>query len=171
MDILTALLSAFTGGNLNTTLQAGGTALAGYGAIQQGAATAAAGNYNAAMATNNAIISAQQGDFAASLAYNKGQRAIGQAVANYGASGVTMDGSPMDVLADSTRGVISDTLMARVPYANRAAGLEAEATLDRNNASNARTSSYFALGADLTKGALRLRSGGPNYNFSGSGDN
>lgn len=172
LGILSSLFSSIGGGNgINQSLMAGGTLLSAYGAYQKGAGTAAAYNFNAGVATNNAALTAQQGNFAASLAYNRGNRVIGQAVANYGASGVTMDGSPLDVLADSTRNVISDTLMTAVPYANRAAAFGVDAALDKNGAGNARTSSYFAMGDDLAKGALRLRGGsGSNFNFSGSGD-
>lgn len=136
------------------SMMLGSTAISALGAIRQGQATANALNFNAAMADKNAKIAEGQGIAAGESQQRDAARRIGAATAAYGASGVQLsDGSPMDVLGESARLATLDNLTLKYNYKLKGMGLAAEASLDRANASNSRTASYFnAAGSMLNSG-------------------
>lgn len=136
---------------------AAGTALAAVGSIRQGQAAAGAANYNAQLAEQNAQVAAAQGEAAAEAQRRDSQRNIGKALALYGASGVQTDtGSPSDVLADSARNASLDNLTIKYNAKLRAMGLEAQAGLDRANASNSESAGYLNATSTLLSGASRV---------------
>ena len=77
-----------------------GAGIAAYGAYQQGQAAKTAGNYNATVADQNAEIAQQQASAQAEQDKRAAILRLGEARASYGASGVTVSGSPLDVLGD-----------------------------------------------------------------------
>jgi hypothetical protein len=125
------------------------------GSLVKGESKAIASEYNAKVARQNAEIARQQGIAAVEAQQRQAARAIGSAVAAYGASGVQMDvGSPVDVLVDSARMAELDKLTVQYNYALKAMGYEAEAKLDLMGARAARTSALFdALGSTARFGA------------------
>ncbi len=82
-------------------LMMSGAALSAAGAIQQANAQKAASNYNAQLKERDAGLASQQATQQAYQVRLASARAQGALVADYGASGVTSEGSPMDVLASS----------------------------------------------------------------------
>jgi hypothetical protein len=100
-------------------------------------ASAAAALYNANIADQNAAITREQKGAATEAFDRSTARTMGSTVAAYGASGVQVDsGSPMDVLADSTRSAALDRLTLQYNYDLKARDYENQAQLNRMNAAN-----------------------------------
>ncbi len=130
------------------------------GAIQQGQAQANAANYNAQVAQQNATIAQQQAQQEAELQQREARKRIGAAHAGYGASGITMEGSPLDVLEASASNAELDKQTILYNGRIRALGYQNTATLDKYSASEALTSSYYdAFGALLSGGAKTAQYG------------
>lgn len=104
---------------------------------------ASAEKYNATIAEQNSVAALQQSAAAALIQQEHAKKAIGATVAGYGASGVTMDGSPLDVLAESASSAERDRQTVLYKGQLQAAGYEDQAQLDRTSASNALTQGYF----------------------------
>jgi hypothetical protein len=143
------------------------TVVSTVGAIQQGNAQADADRYNASVNRQNAAIAQQQGDAALAQQKQDSYRKLGAIKAGYGAAGVTGDGSPMDVLADSFTQSELDantiTYNARV----RAAGYQNSANLDESSASNARTAGYTRAASNALLGGSRVYSAGYDAGYWG----
>jgi hypothetical protein len=123
-----------------------------FGKLIEGENKAIAYEYNAKVAQQNAEISRQQGVAAVEAQQRQAARAIGSAMAAYGASGVQMDvGSPVDVLVDSARMAELDKLTTQYNYALRAIGYEAQGKLDLLGAKSARTSALFQAFGEIAK--------------------
>jgi hypothetical protein len=139
-----------------------GSMVSAVGAVRQGQAQAGAAEYNAQLAEQNAQVATAQGAAAAEAHGRDTQRSMGRALAAYGAAGVQTDtGSPADVLAESARGAALDNLNIKYNAKLRAMGLQAQAGLDRANASNAKDASYLnATSALLSGGAKAMSMGG-----------
>lgn len=115
-----------------------------FGSLAQGESTARSYEYNADIASRNAIIAGQQGDAAAEAQQRDSRRAIGAMVASYGASGVQTDsGSPLEVLGDSARMAELDRLTILNNYKLKGQGFSQQASLAKMGAKSARTASYF----------------------------
>ena len=127
-----------------------------FGTLIEGENKAISYEYNAKVARMNAEIARQQGVAAVEAQQREGARAMGRAMAAYGASGVQMDsGSPVDVLVDSARNIELDRLTVQYNYALKAVGYESDAKMDLLGAKSARTSSYIKaanqlMGADYS---------------------
>lgn len=80
---------------------AAGGILSAIGAQQEGAATAAAQNFNAATKRRDAALALEQAQTDAAAARRASQQTLGAMRAGYGAAGVTGEGSVMDALASS----------------------------------------------------------------------
>lgn len=73
--------------------------------------------------------------------------------AAYGASGVSLEGSPLDVLENSAAEAELDALTIRYKGKVGAMGSESEAATQRARASNAKTEGYYNAGTALLGGA------------------
>lgn len=113
------------------------------GAIQQGQAASKADKYNAAVASQNAQAATDQANSQLQQQQRNAYKQLGAQKAGYGASGVTSDGSPMDVLADSYTQSELDANTIIYNGKLKAAGYTDQANLDRSNASNASTAGYI----------------------------
>lgn len=121
------------------------------GAIHSGNSEAAAGEYNAQMAERNAALSRQQAAIEEQRTRTLAAKQIGNMRAGYGASGVAMDGSAIDVLSESAANAELDALTVRHGGEMRAQGFQNEALLDRYRAKNSKLGGYLgALGAGLS---------------------
>ena len=110
------------------------------------AAVAAAGTAYAAVSASNAAkynaqVEENQADYARQAAQAQAEahqrdvsRQLGQIRANYGASGVDIEGSPLDVLGESARMGELDRLTILNQGENQAIGLQNSARLDRYQA-------------------------------------
>lgn len=147
-----------------------GAVVSAVGAMKQGQANAGAAEYNAGIARQNSVVALQQGDAAVQAQGRDARRRLGSMKALYGASGVEGDtGSPLDVLADSTRMAELDALTTQYNYQLKSQGFDDQATLDDSNAKNSRTASYLnATSSLLNSGAGAMnRSGGTSIPYFG----
>ena len=157
---LSALPSGFA-----TAASLGGAALTTVGTIQAANAQARAAEFNAATAEAEAAIERQNRSDAIRLANRdveakrrENRRLLSSIRASIGSSGLDLAGSPLDVLADTSREAEFDVenieLEGRAranESARRAVGFDNEATLNRNRASSSRTAGYFGgLGSGLS---------------------
>lgn len=125
-----------------------GSAFSAAGAYQSGQAGAMAARYNADLAEKNAVLAIQQGAEEERRSRVIARKTIGAARANYGASGVSTDGSAMDVLAESAAAAEQDALNIRNNASMKADAYRAEARMERLRGSAAETAGTLgALGA------------------------
>jgi hypothetical protein len=80
-----------------------GTAVTAYGQYQQGQAQERAANYNAAVQERNAQIAKQNAEYDAERQSSKLRRAIGSQRAAVMASGIQMEGTALDLQADTVQ--------------------------------------------------------------------
>jgi hypothetical protein len=84
-----------------TAMFIAGTAVQAIGAIQQGNAANAAAKYNAQVARNNAIAARQTAAANAAREERLSRKRLGTLRAGVGASGITLEGTPLDLFEDS----------------------------------------------------------------------
>ncbi len=122
------------------------------GAMQQGSAAKQASDYNSAQNQRNSTIALQQANADAERKQRDNVRLIGHQRAGYAAAGVTLDGSPLDVLEDSA--AIGELNVRQVRYAGelKSIGFLDTANLDAMRGENAQTASYFSAGKELIGG-------------------
>jgi len=137
-------------------LQIAGTAMAVIGTLQQGQQVSAAAGYNAAVARNNAAASRQQAAANAASQERKARLQIGAMRAGYGASGISLEGSPMDVIESSASMAELDRQNILYGGAIKSQGYESTAGLELMRGENAVTSSYFGAGSALLSGGAKI---------------
>lgn len=151
------------------------TGVAVYSAVQQGNAASDAAKYNKEVADQNAIAATQQAQQDAQLQSARDKQLLGAQAAAYGASGVTSEGSPLDVLGStaSNAELSRQTLLYRGRL--KAAGYNDESQLDATAATNDQSNAAFSASGALLKGAATA---GPQINAlvnpkkgAGSSDN
>lgn len=99
-------------------------------AIQQGNAARKQGEYNAAVATRNAGVARDQANADASAQQRLAYQKMGAARAGYAASGITNEGSPLDVLSMSAANAELDKQNILYKGELRAMGYEDTGALD-----------------------------------------
>jgi hypothetical protein len=127
------------------------------GAMQQAQAQADAAEYQAEVARRNAKLARDQAEVEQNDQRRENRRQMGAMIAAYGASGVDMAGSPLDVLADTA--IEQELDVARAGYRGelRAIGENDKANLAKAEASNARSAGAFsAVGALFKAGSSLL---------------
>lgn len=129
------------------------TAFQVIGAISGASAEKRAANYNAAAAERNAVVSRQNAAADAELQSREARRRIGAARAGYGASGVAIEGSPLDVLETSAAEAEMDKLNILYKGELQAMGYEDTAALSRSRAKDAGTAGLFKAGSAVLSGA------------------
>lgn len=122
------------------------------GSLIKGSAESNAANYNADVSSQNAAMTRSQGAAAVEKQRRENERALGSIKASYGASGVTMDGSPMDVFASSAAEAELDAQNTAYNYEVKARGYDSEATLSRSRAKSAATGAVFSAAGQLLGG-------------------
>lgn len=130
------------------------------GTLLKGAAEGDAAEYNGKVNAQNAGAARNAGAAAVAKQRRDNERMLGSIRASYGASGVTMDGSPMDVFASSAVEAELDAQTIGYNYEMKARGYDAEASLSNSRASNARTGAVFSaagqvLGSDYGKDVIK----------------
>src|SRR5262249_17978648 len=123
------------------------------GALQSGENAQKAASYNAALARQQADATLSQTAADADRQRRLGLLTQGRARAGYGASGITVAGSPLDVLAASAAENELDVQTINYRGNLRAAGLRDEAALDEFSGRTARQQSYISATAALLGGA------------------
>lgn len=152
-------------GGLSGALSVAGTVMSVVGALSAAQSQAQAADYNARVADRDAYVADQNRKSAYELAdidaadkRRENRRALSAIRASYGASGLELAGSPLDVLQDSATELELDA--QRTEYEGRARGREGglqmigfgeRAELSRMEGRSARTGSVFAaLGNGLS---------------------
>jgi hypothetical protein len=147
-------------------MQVAGTAMSVIGALNQGQQAKDAANYNAQVANNNAIAAQQQAAANAAAQERKSRMQLGSIRAGYGASGITMEGSAMDVLEASAATAELDRQNILYGGGLKADGYRSTAGLELMRGEAAETGSYFSAGSALLSGAAKagaFASGSDNY--------
>lgn len=171
MAVLAALGTAAGAGagaaGLSTALAIGGTAISAIGAIQSANAQSAAARYNAQIADRDAVVAEQNRKLALQTARidaedkrRDNRRVLARIRTQYGASGLSLAGSPLDVLEDTA--VEQELDAQRVEFEGRARGregalqvlgLQEDAALSRAEASSAKTAGYIGAFGTALSGA------------------
>lgn len=138
------------------------------GQIQAGDAAGDAYDFNANVSDQNAEQAIKLSAQDERRQRIHGRKAVGEMRASYGASGVTAEGSPSDVLAESMASAELDALNIRYAGESRAANFRNEATIARFNSSNARSGARMGAAATIIGSAINT---GAQYMtmFGGSG--
>jgi hypothetical protein len=143
----------FTGAEIALAASA---ALSAAGAIAQGNAAKSAANYNAAAARQNADIARANAAADAAKQERQGLLLAGRQRAAVGASGITPEGSPLEVMADSALESELDALTTRYRGELQARSYGQDATLQDMRGSSAQTAGYIGAGTDLLTGAGKI---------------
>lgn len=137
-------------------LQIAGTVISVAGHLQSGRAANATAKYNARVAERNAVIARQQAGAAEAAHRRDVSRRMGSIRAGFGASGVTLEGTPLEVLEDSAAMAELDALNIRYQGELRAIGFKDEAVLARAGGKQALTESRFRAASALFSGAGKM---------------
>lgn len=123
------------------------------GALSQGSATQRSANYNSRISAYNANVTEQQGQVAEMQQRQETARKIGLLHANFGASGLSSDGSATDILQESAFNAEMDAQNIRYNYSTKAQGYRMQGNLQTMEGKNARTASYLTAASTLLTGA------------------
>lgn len=134
-------------------IAAAGTAIAAVGAVAQGQAAGAAADYNAQLVEQNAILARKKSAEEERRFRIQTARQLGSMRAAYARAGVTMEGTPMDVLAESAYTAELDALTIREGGRATAAALANEAKIARLQGRSQETGSYYSAASELLGGA------------------
>lgn len=129
-----------------------GGALAAAGSLKQAQAQQAASEYNAAISERNAITVRAQADSDAAAFRQQMTLREGSLIAGYGASGVTGDGSPLDVLGMSAANAKRDELMIQYKSDLAAMGYRETAVLNRMQGGQAIEAGNYQAASSLLTG-------------------
>jgi hypothetical protein len=136
-----------------------GAAISAYGAMQQAKAQSEASQYNAALGERNAVLARSQADADTAVFRQHAELRQGSIIAAYGASGVTGDGSPAEILAMSAANAKRDEHMIRYKADLTAMGYRENAVLDRMQGRQAIEGGNYAAASSLLTGAGNAMSG------------
>ena len=122
---------------------------------------------NAQIAERNAEIAKQKASADAAAQNRMSRQHIGAMEANYSASGVALEGSPLEVIEQSTRDAELDRLNILYGGEVRANNYGTEASIQNARGSNAMTSGYLSAASSLS--SSYAKSGQLTQNPGGSG--
>lgn len=135
-------ISSLNFGTIGKGLKFGGSILGGFGALQEGDQIAGADEYNAQLALNQGKITEEQ--------LNREETILSsQQRAGYLKAGVTLSGSPLDVMMQSASQVELDKQINRYNAKSKADMYQYEADVAKNQAK-------FKFGESLLSGGLGL---------------
>lgn len=122
------------------------------GQMQQASSQAATARANADIMERNAQLARQQAAEEARRIREAGARVGGQQRTAFGAAGVAVEGTPLDVLGDTQQTVELDALTALYGGRVEASNLEYQAQVNRQQASYLRRSGVIGAGTSLLFG-------------------
>lgn len=134
-------------------LMVGGALISAVGAMSAAKANAQAANYNATIASQNAQVSLDQASAQVAIQQKQARQVEGSLIASVGASGVTMEGSPTDVLQMSVTNAALDAETIKYEGRLKATGYANQAELDRIAAKTATQQGYLTAASSLLTGA------------------
>ena len=135
-------------------MAAGGGILSAAGQLMKGQAEYTASQFNARLLRMQAGQLRQKAVNDAKLAGINARKTIGDMRANYAASGVTMEGSPLDVMEESVRNAQTDIINIKMEGEMSARMREYEAKLETYRGKAARQASYFSAASELMGGGM-----------------
>lgn len=145
-----------TGAELLIAAAVGSAAIGAVGAIQAGKAQQQAANYNAMLAEREGREAKQVAASEAREARRRGRRLISSQTAAYGAAGLDISGSALEVLADTAEITELDALnIERAGSAEEARAI-GRANAERFAGKQARTASYFGAASSILSGASQI---------------
>jgi hypothetical protein len=130
-----------------------GAAISAMCALKQAEATKAASSYNAQLRERDASVALDQAGRDAERVRLEGRRAEGSLLAGYGASGVTLEGSPLDVLAMSASQAKLDEETVLYKGRLKASGYSSAAELERFGGTTAEQQGTLNAASYLIGGA------------------
>ena len=139
-------------------LMIAGAAMSAYGAVQQANAQKQAAQFNAKLNERNATIALDQAGADALRVRRNAAQIQGSAVAGYGASGVALEGSPLDVLGASAEQASLDESTVRYKGTLKAMGYHSNAELDQFAGRTAEQQGYLNSASALLTGVGRAGS-------------
>lgn len=139
-----------------------GSAVSAIGSIVQGQAASDAAGFNAQVAEQNATMTRQQGAEDERRFRVSAKKHLGDMRANYGASGIQLDGSALAILEESAATAELDALTIKHGANVRARAYEQEADLARYSGRQAKIGSYFGAGSSLLLGGAQAFGYGKN---------
>jgi len=138
------------------------------GSIAAGQAQANAANAQAYAYQRQAMLERQQADFNANQQQEKAIKLISAQRAGYLASGVALQGTPLDAIADTTRQSDLDVQAIRYNGEIKAQNFEAQAAVFRTKAASAQQGGLIGALSPLIKGFGGAAGGGSDFSFGGS---
>jgi len=144
---------------LTTALWAIGTAAAVGGQLYAGYQAAQAQEYNARVAEQQAKVERQRGKIEADRQRRDAQRLIARQRAGYGASGVAILGSPLEVLSDTAEEAEYDALLTEWGANTQAGFYETEAKQRRKSARGQTFGAFLGAGSTFLSSSYNLASG------------
>lgn len=144
-------------------------AMSAVSAISQASQQKDAAKYNEKLAENQAIGARQEAAAAADRQHRQSAKTIGSMQATYAASGVGLEGSPLEVLEESARNAELDRLTILWNGEGRAQGYQNTAELERSRGKNAMASGYLSAAGSAMKGFAM--SGGGKTDTESPSDN
>ena len=136
-------------------------AIGAVAAIQQGRAADRAAKYNAQIAEQNATVARQQASAAAEQQRRENVRRLGSIRANVAGSGLSLEGSALDILEESA--TEAELQRQNIIYEGevRATGQQGQAALSRAEGRTARTTGYLRAGSSLLGAATEYYTQNP----------
>lgn len=136
-----------------------GTSVTAYGQIQQGKSQAAMAKYNAKLAKRSAKEAKDSAEYEAKQKRRETARFIGKQRALYGKAGVTIEGSPLEIVQETAAQGEMDALMIERGYAQQGAAYLSQAKLAEMRARNYKRQGYYAAGSTLLTGGGQMMGG------------
>lgn len=136
------------------------------GSLATAGANAQAANAQAAAYQRQAMLERQQAAFNADQQESKAIRLISKQRAGFLAAGVSLMGTPMDVIEDTTRETNLDVQAIRYNGEIKAQNFEMQAAAFRAKADAAQTAGVFGAISPLIKGFSGISGG--DFSFGGS---
>jgi hypothetical protein len=151
---------------LPAVIMAASAVIGAVAVVRQGQAAKAASEFNAKMADRNREIAKSQTDALSIQQRRQAIKQLGSMRAGYGASGVTLEGSPLDVLEESVAEAELENQNIHYQGLLKQQGYQADAGLDRANGRNAARIGYLKGASGLLSAAGTV-AGGMNGQSSG----
>lgn len=136
-------------------IMAVGTVVSTISTIKQGEAAAEAANKQAALAEQAAADSRNQAEQQEKRQRILNKKSLGDIRANMAASGIQLEGTPLDVLQESATNAELDAIAIRHGGEMRARSYQGEAELSRYRGSSYRDAAYMSGVGELLTGGAR----------------
>lgn len=137
-----------------------GAVISGVGAMAQGMQQAAAAENQAAWQQRQAVIEQQRGEYEAGRERDRAKQLIARQRGGFLSAGVSLEGTPEDVIMDTTAETELDVQAIRYGAQIKSDSFTAQAQNSRMNASSARMGAVFGAITPMINaaGSTRMRS-------------